>query len=116
VPAFAEPFDALPAKKELRERYEAGEQRLNKAYPAFLERAKDEKEKQDRRRYQQLWLKARESGAEVFAAMGSNAERSRRKLLYLGDATQNRAHELEEYLAERARYEDENKKAGHESE
>jgi uncharacterized protein YecT (DUF1311 family) len=110
VPAFAEPFDVLPLEKELRERYETGERRLNKAYRAFLERAEDEKEKQDRRRYQQLWLKARESGAEAFAAMGSKAERSRRKLLYLGDATENRAHELEVYLEERARWDEENKK------
>ena len=110
VPAFAEPLDALPLEKELRDRYEAAEGRLNKAYPAFLERAEDEKEKQDRRDYQRLWLKARESGAETFAAMGSKAERSREKLLYLADATENRAHELEEYLEERARWDEENKK------
>jgi len=100
----------LPLEKELRDRYEAAEGRLNKAYPAFLERAEDEKEKQDRRDYQRLWLKARESGAETFAAMGSKAERSREKLLYLADATENRAHELEEYLEERARWDEENKK------
>lgn len=110
VSAFAEPLDALPLEKELSERYKAAEQRLNKAYPAFLERAEDEKEKQDRRRHQQLWLKARESGAEAFAAVGSTEERSRRKLLYLGDATENRAHELEEYLEERVRWDEENKK------
>src|SRR5207247_6954477 len=106
----AEPLDALPLEKELRDRYEAAEGRLNKAYPAFLERAEDEKEKQDRRDYQRLWLKARESGAETFAAMGSKAERSREKLLYLADATENRAHELEEYLEERARWDEEKKK------
>jgi hypothetical protein len=39
----------------------------------------------------------------------------RRKLLYLADATENKAHELEDYLAERARFEEENKKAGVES-
>jgi len=42
--------------------------------------------------------------------MGSKAERSREKLLYLADATENRAHELEEYLEERARWDEENKK------
>jgi uncharacterized protein YecT (DUF1311 family) len=115
VPAFAEPLDALPRENELQQRYEAAERRLNKAYPAFLERAEDEKEKEERRRYQQLWLKARESGVETFAAMGSKAERQRRKLLYLADATENRAHEMEDYLAEHARYEEENKKAGGES-
>jgi uncharacterized protein YecT (DUF1311 family) len=109
VPAFAEPLDALPPEKGLRERYEAGERRLNKAYPAFLERTEDENEKQNRRRYQQLWLKARESGAEAFAVMGSKAERSRRKLLYLADATENRAQQLEEDLEERTRLDKENK-------
>ena len=66
-------------------------------------------EKQDRLHYQQLWLKARESGANAFAAMGPKAERPRRKLLYLADATENRAHDLEAYLEERALYEKENK-------
>lgn len=110
VPSFAEPVDALPSEKELHERYEAAERRLTKTYPAFLERAEDENEKQDRRRYQQLWLKARESDAETFAGMGSESERPRRKLLYLADATENRADELKAYLAERARSDDTNKK------
>lgn len=103
MPAFAEPLDALPPEKDLRDRYEAAKRRLNEAYPAFLEQAEDEKEKQERRGYQQLWLKAREAGAETFATMGSKAERSRRKLLYLADATENRAHDLKAYLEERAR-------------
>jgi len=119
VPSFAEPLDALPPEKELRDRYDAAERRLNKVYPAYLTQADDEiqnpNEKRDRLRYQQLWLKARESGAESFAAMGSKAERPRRKLLYLADTTDNLARELEEYLAERARYDEENKKAGGES-
>jgi uncharacterized protein YecT (DUF1311 family) len=113
VPAFAEPIDALPSEKELQQRYEAAEQRLNKIYPAFLKQADDEtqnpNEKRERLHYQQLWLKARESGANVFAAMGPKAERPRRKLLYLADATENRAHDLEAYLEERALYEKENK-------
>jgi hypothetical protein len=116
VPDFAEPLDPLPPENELQQRYEAAERRLSKVYPAYLTQADDEiqnpNEKRDRLRYQQLWLKARESGAASFAAMGSKAERQRQKLLYLADATENRAHEMEDYLAERARYEDENKKAG----
>jgi uncharacterized protein YecT (DUF1311 family) len=112
VPAFAEPLNSLPPEKELQQRYEAAEQRLNKAYPAFLERADDESDKQDRRDYQQLWLKARESGAAAFAAMGSKAERARRKLLYLADAAENRAHDLEAYLEERARWDKENQNQG----
>ncbi len=119
VPSFAEPLDALPPEKELRDRYDAAERRFNKVYPAYLTQADDEiqnpNEKQDRLRYQQLWLKARESRAESFAAMGSKAERPRRKLLYLADTTDNLARELEEYLAERARYDEENKQTGGES-
>jgi hypothetical protein len=103
VPAFAEPLDPLPPEKELQQRYEAAEQRLNKAYLPFLERADDENEKQDRRHYQQLWLKARDSGANAFAIMGLKPERARRKLLYLVDTTENRARDLEAYLEERAR-------------
>jgi len=119
MPAFAEPLAALPPEKELRDRYDAAERRLNKVYPAYLTQAGSEIQnpnaKQDRVRYQQQWLKARESGATSFADMGSKAERQRRKVLYLADATDNRAHELEDYLAERARYEEENKKSGGES-
>jgi uncharacterized protein YecT (DUF1311 family) len=119
VPAFAEPLAALPPEKELRDRYDAAERRLNKVYPAYLTQAGSEiqnpNEKQDRVRYQQQWLKARESGATSFADMTSKAERQRRKALYLADATDNRAHELEDYLKERARYEEENKKTGGEN-
>jgi uncharacterized protein YecT (DUF1311 family) len=119
VPPFAEPLDPLPLEKDLHDRYGAAQRRLNKAYPAYLTQADDEiqnpNEKRDRLRYQQLWLKARESGAESFAATGSKAERQRRKLLFLADATENMAHELEDYLVERARYEEESKKAGSES-
>ena len=119
MPSFTEPLDALPPEKELRGRYDSAERRLNKVYPAYLTQADNEiqnpNEKRDRLRYQQLWVKARESGGDSFAAMGSKAERQRRKLLYLADATENRAYELEDFLAERARYEGENKKAGGES-
>jgi len=115
LPDFAEHLDPLPPEKELRDRYDAAERRLNKIYPVYLKQADDvtqnPNEKQDRLRYQKLWLKARESGADSFAAIESTAERQRRKLLYLADATENMAHELEDYLAERARYEGENKKA-----
>jgi uncharacterized protein YecT (DUF1311 family) len=119
VPAFAEPLDTLPPEKELRDRYDAAERKLNKIYPAYLNQADGEiqnpNENRDRVKYQQLWLKARETGADSFAAVGSRTERQRRKLLYLADATENRARELEDYLAERARYEEENKNAGVES-
>jgi uncharacterized protein YecT (DUF1311 family) len=119
VPDFAEPLSGLPPEKELRDRYDAAERSLNKIYPAYLTEADDElqnpNEKRDRVSYQQLWLKARESRSDSFAVMGSKAERQRRKLLYLADATENRAHGLEDYLAERARFEEANKKAGGES-
>jgi hypothetical protein len=119
VPDFAEPLAALSPENELQQRYEAAERRLNKVYPAYVTQADDvvqnPNEKRDRLRYQELWLKARESGAASFAAMGSKAERQRRKLLYLADVTENRAYEMEDYLAERARYEEENKKPGGES-
>lgn len=119
VPDFAEPLAALQPEKELRDRYDAAERRLNKVYPTYLTQADSEtqnpNEKQDRIRYQQHWLKARESGAVSFSNMGSKAEHERRKLLYLADATDNKAHELEDYLAERSRNEDRNKKAGAES-
>src|SRR5256885_3107788 len=92
LPSFAEPLDALAPEKELRGRYDAAERKLNKVYPAYLTQADNEiqnpNEKRDRLRYQQLWVKERESRGESFAAMGSKAERQRRKLLYLADAAE----------------------------
>jgi uncharacterized protein YecT (DUF1311 family) len=119
VPGFAEPLAALRPEKELRDRYDAAERRLNKVYPAYLTQADSEiqnpSEKQDRLRYQQQWLKARESGAASFANMGSKAEHQRRKLLYLADATDNRAHEIGGLSGRTRARPEKNKKAGTES-
>jgi hypothetical protein len=95
VPAFAEPVDPLPPEKQLGARYQAAEGRLNKIFPLVMKREQSEQDKQDRRDYQRLWLKARDKGAEAFAVMGSKAERQRRRLEYIADATEARVRELE---------------------
>jgi len=98
VPGFAEPLDSLQSEKEILARYEAAERRLNTSFPAVLDLQTSEEEKGGFRNYQRLWLKARDSGAETFAACGSKTEHRSRKLQYLADATEHRAQELEEYL------------------
>ena len=98
VPSFAEPLDPLRPEKEILGRYEAAEQRLNKSFSALLELKTSEKEKGGFWDYQHLWLKARDSAGEAFAASGPKAEHRCRKLQYLADATENRARELEEYV------------------
>ena len=97
VPAFAEPVDPLLAETQLRASYQAAENRLNKILPMVMEREKSEQDKQKRQDYQRLWLNARDKGAEAFAKMGSKADRERRRLQYITDATEARARELEVY-------------------
>jgi uncharacterized protein YecT (DUF1311 family) len=98
VPGFAEPLDPLQPEKEILARYKAAERRLNKSFPAVLDLETSEKEKAEDRDYQRLWLKARDSGAEAFAALRSKEQRRCRKLQYLADATENRARDLEKFL------------------
>ena len=98
VPGFAEPLDPLQPEKEILARYKAAERRLNKSFPAVLDLETSEKEKAEDRDYQRLWLKARDSGAEAFAALGSKEQYRCRKLQYLADATENRARDLEKFL------------------
>jgi len=100
VPAFAEPVDPLPPEQQLGVRYQAAEGRLNKIFPLVMEREKSEQDKQKRRDYQRLWLDARDKGAEAFAVMGSKAERQRRRLQYIADATEARVRELEHDLGD----------------
>jgi len=106
VPGFAEPLDPLQPEKEILARYKAAEQQLNKSFPAVLDLDTSEEEKAEDRNYQRLWLKARDSDAEAFAALGSKAQRRCRKLQYLADATENRAQDLEKYLENHLRNED----------
>lgn len=95
VPAFAEPVDPLPTEKQLQASYQAAENRLNKILPLVMEKEEPEQDKQKRQDYQRLWLNARDKGAQAFAAMGPKADRERRRLQYLTDATEARARELE---------------------
>jgi hypothetical protein len=101
VPAFAEPVDPLPPEKQLSPRYQAAEDRLNKIFPLVMKREQSEQDKQNRRDYQRLWLKARDKGAEAFAVMGSKAERQRRKVQYMADATEARVREIEHDFGDR---------------
>jgi hypothetical protein len=96
-PASAEPLDPLPPEAQIRGRYEAADRQLNKIYNAVLEREGPE-ERQKSKQYQRIWLKARDDGAEKFAATGSKAERPSRRLQYLADATQARVRDLEHQL------------------
>lgn len=98
VPAFAEPVDPLPTEKQLRASFQAAETRLHKILPMVMEKEESEQDKQKRLDYQRRWLNARDKGAEAFAAMGSKADRERRRLQYLTDATDARASELEHDL------------------
>jgi uncharacterized protein YecT (DUF1311 family) len=67
-----------------------------------MKREQPEQDKQNHRDYQRVWLKARDKGAEAFAVMGPKADRERRRLEYMADATEARVRELEHNLGDRS--------------
>jgi uncharacterized protein YecT (DUF1311 family) len=87
--ACAEPVDPLPGEEELKKRFDALDQQLNKKYAEVL--AKTDKERvAGVRAAQRDWLKQRDAGEKFYVASFSAAEKSRRRLQFLGDVTASR--------------------------
>jgi uncharacterized protein YecT (DUF1311 family) len=84
--ACAEPIDPLPSEEELKKRFDALDQQLNKRYAEVL--TKTEKERVSVvRDAQRDWLKQRDAGEKLYLALFPTAEKSRRRLQFLGDVT-----------------------------
>src|SRR4051812_23814447 len=84
--ACAEPVDPLPGEAELKKRFDALDQELNKRYAEVL--AKTDKERVDVvRAAQREWLKQRDAGEKFYLASFPAEEKSRRRLQFLGDVT-----------------------------
>jgi uncharacterized protein YecT (DUF1311 family) len=84
--ACAEPIDPLPTEDELKKRLDDLDQRLNKKYAEIL--AKTEKHRVSVvREAQRDWLKERDAGEKLYLALFPAAEKSRRRLQFLGDVT-----------------------------
>jgi uncharacterized protein YecT (DUF1311 family) len=84
--ACAEPIDPLPSEDELKKGFDALDQQLNKKYAEVL--AKTEKDRVSVvREAQRDWLKERDAGEKLYLALFPVAEKSRRRLQFLGDVT-----------------------------
>jgi hypothetical protein len=82
----AEPIDPLPSEAELKRRFDTLDLELNKKYAEVL--AKTDKDRVALvREAQRKWLKDRDAGEKVYLASFASAEKTVRRLQYLGDVT-----------------------------
>jgi uncharacterized protein YecT (DUF1311 family) len=84
--ACAEPIDPLPSEAELKKRFDALDQQLNKKYAEVLAQT-DKDRVQSLRQGQRKWLKERDAGEKVYFESFPPAEKASRRLQYLGDVT-----------------------------
>ena len=86
VLACAEPVDSLSGEAELKTRFDALDQKLNKRYAVVLaQTVKDGIPLL--RQSQRGWIKHRDGGATFYLSLFPAAERERRRLQFLGDVT-----------------------------
>jgi uncharacterized protein YecT (DUF1311 family) len=84
--ACAEPIDPLPAEAELKKRFDALDQQLNKKYAEVL--AETDKDRVSLiRDAQRKWLKERDAGEKFYLQLFPAAEKASRRLQFLGDVT-----------------------------
>jgi uncharacterized protein YecT (DUF1311 family) len=84
--ACAEPIDPLPAEAELKKRFDALDQQLNKKYAEVL--AETDKDRVSLiREAQRKWLKERDAGEKFYLQLFPAAEKASRRLQFLGDVT-----------------------------
>ena len=89
----AEPTDPLPPETELKARFVALDEKLNKTYAAH--RAPLSKEEADElREKQRAWVKLRDEGLRIYLRLTPKEEKERRRLQFLGDVTAARFEEL----------------------
>src|SRR6266542_5885676 len=86
VLACAEPVDPLPSEAELKTRFDALDQQLNKTYGGVI--AKTQKDRVSLvREAQRTWIKHRDEGAKIYVSLFPDAEKERRRLQFVGDVT-----------------------------
>jgi uncharacterized protein YecT (DUF1311 family) len=84
--ACAEPIDPLPSGDELKKRFDALDQQLNKKYAEVL--AQTDKDRVSLvREAQRRWLKERDAGEKFYLQLFPAAEKASRHLQFLGDVT-----------------------------
>jgi uncharacterized protein YecT (DUF1311 family) len=82
----AEPVDPLPNEIELKKRFDALDQQLNKKYAEVLSQA-DKDRVSLVREAQRKWLKERDAGEKFYLQLFPAAEKASRRLQFLGDVT-----------------------------
>jgi uncharacterized protein YecT (DUF1311 family) len=86
VLACAEPVDPLPDEAELKTKFDALDQQLNKRYAEVL--AKTVKDRVSLvREAQRNWIKHRDAGAKFYVSLFPTAEKERRRFQFLCDVT-----------------------------
>src|SRR6266542_3378946 len=84
--ACAEPVEPLPSEAELRTRFDSLDGKLNKRYSEII--AKTQKDRvSNLREAQRNWIKHRDDGAKFYVSLFPAAEKERRRLQFLCDAT-----------------------------
>jgi uncharacterized protein YecT (DUF1311 family) len=84
--ACAEPIDPLPSEAELKKRFDALDQQLNKKYAEVL--AETDKDRVSLiREAQRRWLKERDAGEKFYLQLFPAADKASRRLQFLGDVT-----------------------------
>jgi uncharacterized protein YecT (DUF1311 family) len=84
--ACAEPIDPLPSEAELKKRFDALDQQLNKKYAEVL--AQTDKDRVSLvREAQRKWLKERDAGEKSYLQLFPAADKASRRLQFLGDVT-----------------------------
>ena len=84
--ACAEPVDPLPSEAELKKRFDALDQQLNKKYAEVL--AQTDKDRVPLvRQAQRTWLKKRDAGERFYLQLFPAADKASRRLQFLGDVT-----------------------------
>jgi uncharacterized protein YecT (DUF1311 family) len=101
VLACAEPIGPLPDEAMLKQQYARIDKKLNENYQKMIAKA----EKEDRetvaelKQSQRQWLKARDAGLQIYLAAFPPAEKERRRLQFLIDASRAEAETDEEAAA-----------------
>lgn len=82
----AEPVDLLPAEAELKKKFDSLDQKLNAKYAEVLTKTGKDRASVVREA-QRDWLKQRDAGEKFYVSLFPAAEKSRRRLQFLADAT-----------------------------
>jgi uncharacterized protein YecT (DUF1311 family) len=82
----AEPVDPLPIEAELKTRFDALDQQLNKRYSEIIQKA-DKDQVSNLREAQRTWIKHRDEGAKFYVSLFPAVEKERRRLQFLCDVT-----------------------------